>query len=286
MAPLSPAVACWALGLRLREKRESRGLTSANAAKLIGITSAYLSEVEHGKKTMAVDRLDDLIADYGFAEDEAEELRSLREQACLRGWWANYGTLFNAELLRFFGLEHGAERIHSFDSSVVNGLLQTEDYAHAIIEAGSPNVRLAESSRRVRCRMTRQKRITEDNPPRFCAVMSEAALRQEIGGRRVLKAQLEHMAGLIDQYPETLEIRIVPFEANGYGAIGGSTFTVMSFPEGTLPTLLWQETVTSTLLCSDEVTVREYVVALSGAMDCSLSREDSLEFIRKASCEL
>ncbi|GAA4620258.1 helix-turn-helix domain-containing protein [Saccharopolyspora hordei] len=282
MAPVSPTVAAWALGLRVRDKREEAGLSGAAAAKRIGIAAAYLSDVERGKKNLSADRLEVLIEVYDFHEDEAEELRSLREQATRRGWWNKYTAIFSTELLRFFGFEHGADSIHTYDSDLVNGLLQTEDYARAIIESGSPNVRLAEVDRRVAARLTRQKRLTDDPPLHIVSIMSEAALRQQIGGPRVLAGQLMHLERMIETMPESLSLQIVPFEATGHHAMGGSSFHLMSFPSGQLPTLLWQETVTSTQLISDQITVREYSLAHAEATKCALSREDSLQLIRDA----
>lgn len=286
MAPISSAVASWELGLRLIEGRKETGLNGTDAAKEAGVTGAFLSEVERGKKNIAEDRLNMLIKIYSIVEEEAEELRTLRMQAGGRGWWTGYSALFSDQLLRFFGYEYGAETLQTFDSSVVNGLLQTEDYARAIIEAGSPNIRLAEAERRVKCRMLRQRRLTDDDPIQFSTVMSEAVLRQQVGGPEVLKGQLEHIVTLVDDLPNTLEVRVVPFEAAGHDALGGSAFHLMSFSSGKLPTVIWQETVTSTQLITDPVTVREYDIALAGAAKVALGREESLELIKKASGQL
>lgn len=286
MAPISSAVASWELGLRLIEGRTEAGLNGTDAAKEAGITGAFLSEVERGKKNIAEDRLKMLIKIYAVDDEEAEELHTLRVQAGRRGWWTGYSALFNDQLLRFFGYEYGAEALQTFDSSVVNGLLQTEDYSRAIIEAGSPNIRLAEAERRVKCRMLRQRRLVDDDPIQFSTVMSEAVLRQQVGGPEVLKGQLEHIVTLVDDLPHTVDVRVVPFEATGHDALGGSAFHLMSFSSGKLPTVIWQETVTSTQLITDSVTVREYDIALAGAAKVALGREESLELIKKASGQL
>ncbi|MGW5648586.1 helix-turn-helix domain-containing protein [Saccharopolyspora sp. NPDC003752] len=281
MAPVSPTVAAWSLGLRVREKREETGLSGAAAAKQIGIAAAYLSDVERGKKNLSADRLEILFGVYEFPEDETEEIRSLREQATRRGWWTKYSALFNEDLLRYFGFEHGAESLRTYGSDLITGLLQTEDYARAIIESGAPNLRLAEVDRRVQCRITRQQRIVGDEPIQIMAVMSEAAIRQQVGGEEVHRAQLKHLAALIDQYPGSIEIRIVPFQATGHPAMGGSGFSLMTFPSGQLPTLLWQETVTSTQLIMDALTTREYGLAHAEATKNALSSEDSYRLIKQ-----
>ncbi len=116
--------------------------------------------------------------------------------------------------------------------------------------------------------------------------MSEAVIRQQIGGKCVLKGQLEHLAALIDERPETIEVRIVPFEAAAYDALGGSAFLLLGYPDEQLPSVLWQESITSTLITSDAVTIRECSIALAGATSVSLSREESFELIRTASSKL
>ncbi|WP_190821132.1 DUF5753 domain-containing protein [Saccharopolyspora pogona] len=282
MTPVSPTVAAWSLGLRVRDKREEGGLSGAAAAKKIGIAAAYLSDVERGKKNLSADRLEVLIDVYELPDDEAEEIRNLREQATRRGWWNKYTAIFSTDMLRFFGFEHGAESLHTYDSDLVNGLLQTEAYARAITEAGSPNVRLAEVDRRVNARLTRQQRLVGESPVQFVSIMSEAALYQQIGGPQVLAEQLKHLEKSIEALWETLALQVVPFEARGHHAMGGSSFYLMTFPSGQLPTLLWQETVTSTQLIFDPMTVREYSLAHTEAIKCALSRKDSLKQIREA----
>src|SRR5437588_2113756 len=186
MAPSSPVVARWDLGRRLKEKRELLGLTGSDLKPVSGLSGAFLSDVESGKKSIPVDRLEALIAAYELDDEEAAELRHLREQAGQRGWWSKYNGLFSAEILRAFGFEHGAEVMLSFDNSVMIGLLQTREYAQAVIESGSPNVRLAEAGRRVQARLMRQRRLGGEDSLRLTAVMGEAALRQQVGGPAVL----------------------------------------------------------------------------------------------------
>ncbi|WP_019856034.1 helix-turn-helix domain-containing protein [Actinopolyspora mortivallis] len=286
MAPSSPTVAAWELGRRLREKRDEAGLSATAAARKFGITAAYLSEFENGKKNIGEERLARLIEAYELDEQEAAELFGLRNEAGNRGWWSEYSALFSDELLRFFGYEHGAESVRSYDSAIVNGLLQTENYARAVIEAGAPNIRLAEVERRLECRLRRQHRVTGSEPLHLSSVMSEAVLHQRIGGAGVLAEQLEHLVELINAHPDTLDIRVVPFESTGHDAIGGSPFLLMTFPTGKLPTLLWHETVTSTQLITDSLTIREHSLAHTEASKAALDRKDSLDKIASASRNL
>lgn len=286
VAPSSPTVANWALGRRIREKREAEGLPGGESAKRIGITPAFLSEVEKGKKNLSPDKMEALLGAYEFTAEEQDELRALRDEGSRRAWWTGYSALFSNELLRLFGLEHGAESMQSYDNTIMNGLLQTEEYTRAVIESAAPNIRLAETDRRVQARMIRQRRITGDDPLRLNTIISEAVLHQQIGGTHCLKAQLEHVARLIESHPDTLEIRVVPFSSTGHAAVGGSSFLLLDFPSGRLPTMLWHETVTSTKLTSTNLAVREHGIALAGAASGALNREDSLLMIKAVSGEL
>ncbi|MCX2731203.1 DUF5753 domain-containing protein [Saccharopolyspora sp. NFXS83] len=183
-------------------------------------------------------------------------------------------------------MEHGAESMQSYGNTIMNGLLQTEEHTRAVIESAAPNIRLAETDRRVQARMIRQRRITGDDPLHLSTAISEAVLHQQIGGARCLKAQLEHVARLIESHPDTLEVRVVPFSSTGHAAVGGSSFLLSDFPSGRLPTMLWHETATSTKLTSTHLAVREHGIAPAGATSSAFSREDSLAMIKAASGDL
>jgi transcriptional regulator with XRE-family HTH domain len=286
MAPPSPVVAGWDLGLRLREKRELLGLRGKDVNAAIELAPTYLSAVEKGKQQLSVDKLRALAGLLEFDDNAIAEMIRLRGEALGRGWWSKFTALFSEDLLRMFGYEHGAESIRTYCSGLVYGMLQTEGYARAIIEGGAPNVRLAEVDRRVQARLIRQQRLTGPDPIQLHCVMSEAALRQQVGGPEVLVDQLRHLSNLINEHPETLDLRIVPFTATGNDAMGGSNFYLLAFPGGNLPTLAWQETVTSSQLIDDFQMVREYALAHASATNSALDRESSLAMINQLAKEL
>lgn len=285
VAPASPTVAIWELGLRLRERREHTGLTATAAAKQAGCTQGYLSDVERGKTKIAPEKLDALLAAYEFDKAEADELRELRDEANRRAWWSEYSGIFGADMLRFFGYEHGAEWVGSCESLLIPGLLQTESYARALF-GGNPDVRVTEVEPLLEARLRRQRRLTDDDPLRLAAVVNEGALRQQVGGPKVLADQLRHLAAMIEQHPQTVEFRVIPFAAGRYRALGASTFHVLRFSSARLPTLVWQDSVASSDLFDRPSQVREYAFAYSEADDLALSRQDSLAAIRQAVKEL
>ncbi|MGH3875290.1 MAG: helix-turn-helix domain-containing protein [Pseudonocardiaceae bacterium] len=285
MAPLSPVVARWDLGRRLREQRELLGLTGTAAGKLIKLSATFLSDVENGKKNLPEDKLDALIAAYEFDSGAAAELRALREQCSQRGWWSKFNTLFSPDVLRFYGYEYGAETTLTFFGDLIPGLLQTRDYARAVIETGSPWIRLAEADLRVEARMIRQRRLTGDEPLRLTAVMSEAALRQQVGGPAVLVGQLRHLVTMVEQHPDTVQVLVVPFSSPGYPALGGK-YQILTFAGPTLPPLAWLDNITSTELIDDAIKVKEWGLAHTGTVDVALDRQDTLDLIKQVTKEI
>lgn len=285
MAPTSPVVSIWELGLRLREHRELAELTATAAAQRAGCTQGYLSDVERGKTKIAPEKLDALFAAYELGKDEAEKLRGLREEANRRGWWQAYSGIFDPTVLRYLGYEHGAASVRIHESLLIPGLLQTEDYARALYR-GTPNNRLVDMDPRVEARLARQRRLDGEDPLRLTAVINEGALHQQVGGPEVLRRQLRHLADVVERHPETVELRVVPFTAGGYDALGAATFHLLDFPGARLPPLLYQESLTMREMVERPTRVREYSYALREALDLALSTQDSLAAIRRVETEL
>ncbi|APU17198.1 MULTISPECIES: DUF5753 domain-containing protein [Actinoalloteichus] len=286
MAPESPTIAIWELGLRLRERRYLLGLTATESGRLARCTQAHVSEIERGRTRATKDKLTRLIKAYEFDADETAELWKLHEHGGQRGWWNKYTGIFSNELLRFFGYEHGAESVRTYSGGLIPGLLQTEEYIRAVIRGAAPNLRLSEEELRVTARKTRQQRLAGDDPLHLTAVISEATLRQRVGGIAVLHGQLEHLMTLMEQHSENLDVRVIPFTAGGFDALDGSSFHLVGFASPRLPTLAWQETITSTALIDHTMTVREYTLAYHQAEERALDREESLRLIRDAAKEL
>ncbi|MFE9747618.1 helix-turn-helix domain-containing protein [Saccharothrix saharensis] len=279
-------MAAWELGLRLRERRELMDVTAVSAGKAIGTSQSYVSGIENGKLKINARKLAELAAVLEFDEAEVEELQELREAAGKRAWWNPYSAMFNGEVLRYFGFEAGAESIRAYSAGMITSLLQTRDYAMAIMNGGAPSIRLAEAHRRVEVRMKRQERLEGEDPLRLTTVITESGLRQMVGGREVMAAQLKHLVTRIHQLPDTLDVRIVPFSADYHNAIGGSTFYLLGFASSRLPDLVWQETVSTTDLIDQPMRIREYSLAHSQAMDFALDRVDSLGLIEQIGKEL
>lgn len=285
MALPSPTVASWELALRLRQRREQLGIEVKTITEQLSFTRNYWSAVENDRKILSAEKLAVLVSLFEFDEDEKRELMELRDRAKQRGWWTRYSALFNTDVFRFFGLEHGAQSIRTYESLLIPGLLQSEDYARALM-AADVTVRQVEIDQRVQFRIRRQQLLTGEDPVTFCAVISEAALRQRIGGRDVLHAQLVHLARTIEAHPDTVEVRVIPFDAPGCGLFGASTLHLIDFESARLPALGWQETVTAMGIIDDETEIRDLSRTYAESIRVTLDVPESLDLIEHHAKEL
>jgi transcriptional regulator with XRE-family HTH domain len=285
VAPFSPTVAGWELALRLRRRREELGVEVRTITQELGFTRNYWSAVENERKILSEESLTKVVALFEFDKDERDELLDLRAAARQRGWWSQYSALFDSDVQRFFGLEAGAESVQIWESLMIPGILQTADYIAAIMRT-SVTIRPVEVEQRVAARLKRQERLTGDAPLRLRAMLSEAVLRQEIGGPEVLRAQLEHVCELAESYQDTIEVRVIPFTATECGLFGAATVNLIDFESARLPTVFWQETVTSWAVVDDPHQVRNLGTTYGDALKHALNTEDSLNMIRARVREL
>lgn len=285
MTESSPVVAAWELGVRLREYRDVAGLSTTAAAKQAGCTQGYVSDVERGNTRVSPAKLDAFLAAYAIDGAGSDELRALRVQVNEKAWWQEYSGLFDPTVLRMFGLEHGAVTMRAHESLLITGMLQTEEYAHAL-GGGSQIFRYADMIPRMAARMRRQRRLDGENPLRLSVVMSEGALRQQVGGPNVLRRQLQHLADVIERHPDHVDVRVVPFTAGRYDTLGAATFYLYEFASPRLTPVLYQESVSYTELINRPTPVREYTVAFEACQQIALGPTQSLAVIRNAETDL
>jgi hypothetical protein len=141
-------------------------------------------------------------------------------------------------------LEAAASVIRVYEVQFVHGLLQTPDYARAVIRIGYGSARADEIARRVELRMSRKQLLSRPNAPHLWVVLDEGVLRRPIGGRDVMRGQIEALIGVVKQPNVTLQV--VPFHVGGHSAAGGA-FTLLRFPEQEVPDLVYMEQITSAL---------------------------------------
>jgi len=248
------------LGAQLRRLREASGLTTEEAAEAIRATHSKISRLERGRSGAKQRDVADLLSLYGVnGEAEREEMLMLARQATAPGWWQQYGDVLPRWLELYVGLEEAASIIRTYEVQFVHGLMQTEDYARAVILIANAHAPAAEVDRRVSMRMRRQRLLTRPGAPELWAVLDEAALRRPIAGPDVMRAQLEYLLQLTDLPNVTLQI--VPFRAGPHAAAGGP-FTILRFPEPDLPDVVYLEQLNSALYLDQPSDVTDYVTIM------------------------
>ncbi|MQY22902.1 DUF5753 domain-containing protein [Nocardia macrotermitis] len=287
MARTSPTVANWELMLRVREQAKRRGIKSKEIFGKLSITQQYWSLLSKGKGLLTEDRLQVLAPLLGFDADELAELSELRAAAEERGWQAEYSGMFQDELLRYYGLEDGAQSIRSFEFGVIPGLLQTEEYIRAIMSSITATGRPSEAEQRVRARLQRQRLLEGPDRVQMSVVIGQAPLMQQVGGPEVQRRQLLHLVELADTLGDSLDIRVIPFDARGsIAALNTATFHLLNFASTRMPTLGWLETAVYGLVVEETRRVAELSFLYDRVHSVALSRKESLRLIEQTAQQI
>ena len=271
-----PTVLRMLLGSQLRRLRESRGLSREDAGWQIRASESKISRMELGRVSFKERDVTDLLKLYGVDEDETATLVALAIQANSPGWWHKYGDVLPDWFQVYVGLEEAASLIRLYEVQFVPGLLQTADYARAVVRLGQPGAAPEEIERRISLRMGRQELLTKPGGPRLWAIVDEAALRRPIGGKEVMRAQLEQLILATEEPQVTLQV--MPFRSGGHAAEAGA-FTIMRFPEPDLPDVVYLEQLTSALYLDKRDDVEKYTEVMERLSVESESPERSVDIL-------
>ncbi|MCG5436015.1 helix-turn-helix domain-containing protein [Micromonospora sp. PSH25] len=255
-----PTVLRILLGAQLRRLRESSGVTREGAGWEIRSSESKISRMELGRVGFKERDVADLLTLYGVTEDhERDALLKLARDANSPGWWHRYGDVLPSWFQSYLGLEAAAALIRSYEVQFVPGLLQTREYARAVVLLGHGAAGPGEIDRRVALRMQRQQLLQRQNPPQLWAVVDEAALRRPIGGAEVMRGQL---TALIEATKSPhIRLQVIPFAAGGHAAAGGA-FTILRFGDQELPDIVYIEQLTSAIYLDKRDDLDYYAVAM------------------------
>jgi transcriptional regulator with XRE-family HTH domain len=274
--PAGPTVLRILLGTQLRRLREARGITAQQAAKAIRASESKISRIELGRNAFREVDIADLLTLYGVKDvAEREQMLALASQANQPGWWHSYQDVLPTWFQAYIGLEESAECIRSYDSQFVPGLLQTEEYASAVIELGEFS--LEETERLVVLRKERQKRFTSGGL-RLWTLIDEMALRRPVGGPDLMRGQLQYLLEVSDRPGLTLQY--TPYPAGGSYLVPGS-FSIMRFAADDLPDVVYVEQLTSAMYLDKPADVDRYTAAMDKVSATSATPERTREFIRE-----
>jgi len=281
-----PTLLRMVVGAQLRRLREDRGITREQAGYEIRSSESKISRMELGRVSFRPRDVADLLTLYGVDENDPERERvlGLVQEANAPGWWHQFGDLMPSWFQPYVGLESAASVIRTYESQVVPGLLQTRDYARAVVRAPMQRAAPVEVERHVDLRVARQQRVLHRNPPpTLWAVVDEAALRRPIGGVAVLRHQL---AALVEATREpNIKIQIVPFDAGGHTALTGA-FTILRFPEHDLSDVVYLEMLTSALYLERRHDVESYAEAMERLCLQAREPDQTADFIESILKEL
>jgi len=269
----SPTALRMLLGARLRRLREAKRISPEEAGYVIRGSHSKISRLETGRVSFKDRDIVDLLTLYGVSDEaQREEIRGLASRASQPGWWHDYSDMLASWFEDYLGLEEAAVRIRTYEAQFVPGLLQTEDYASAVIllEYSNPQ----EIRRRVTLRIARQAILSRPDPTSLWVVLDEAVLRRTIGGGRAMRAQLKHLIDMAQQ--PNVTIQIMPFAAGGHAAAGGS-FSVLHFAENDLPDMVYLEQLASAQYLDKKDVVDTYIEVLDRLRVEAATPADSLE---------
>jgi transcriptional regulator with XRE-family HTH domain len=259
-AGTGPTIQRILVGTQLRRLREAAGVTREQAGYHIRSSESKISRLELGRVGFKERDVADLLEFYGVDPAQREPLVAQARQANEAGWWHAFDDVLPGWFQTYVGLESAASLIRSYQIQFLPGLLQTESYARAVITAGDPGISAGEIDRRIELRRQRQSLLRQDDPLQFWTVLDEAAIHRPLGGKRVMREQLQHLLELMT-LPNVV-IQIMPFALSGHAGDGGN-FSILRFPEPDLPDVVYLEQMIS----ASYLDKREYVERYARAMD-------------------
>lgn len=282
----SPTVRRRRLGAELRKLRETAGVLSEAAAEAIGCSQSKISRMETGRAPFRVEEVVGLLDLYGVTDmSRREELTALSRASRTKGWWNTFDDVVRRGFDTYVGLEGSAATINVYESQVVVGLLQTPDYARALLHATDPHVPEKELDRSVAFRMERQHVLSQpDSPPLLWAVMDEAALRRTVGSPETMRAQLRHVLDVASKLPN-VTVQVIAFGVGAYAA-QGFPFTILGFPDANDPDVVYVEGLAGDLYLEKMTEIRRYRSVQDRLRVAALSPERSLDLITTIAKEM
>lgn len=271
--PGSPTVPRRELGIRLKQLRIQRGWTAEQVGKWLRFSPSKMSRLETGQRGANVRDIKDLCDLYGVDDEQRQRLLELASEGRQRGWWLPLGLSYS----RYVGLESEAVSISDFGLGFIPGLLQTPDYARAIVRAIFPDTGPEEVEQRVQGRMARQQLLDRETAPRFEAVVDESVLHRVVGSPAVMRAQLEQLLELSERPKVTL--RVIPYQAGALPA-GNNKFIILRFGSNEVKDVVFIEGLTRELYLDDPDEVETYNTTFRTLVQLAVSTDKTRAIIQ------
>ncbi|MCK9923977.1 helix-turn-helix domain-containing protein [Frankia sp. AgPm24] len=274
-----PIVRRVVLGTQLRRLREAKGISRSEAGYSIRASDSKISRLELGRVSFKERDVADLLTLYGVTEEkDRAPLLELTREANEPGWWQGFTDVMPGWFQPYLGLEEAAILIRTYELQFIPGLLQTRDYARAVI-AGARQIDAADViERRVQARMSRQAVLDRADSPRLWAIIDEAALRRPVGGPEVMQAQLKHLIALTVK--SNITIQVIPFSGGPHPAEGGS-FSILRFGEPDIADVVYLEHLTGAIYLDKPEDLTRYTLTMDNLALKSTTPAETAETIEQ-----
>jgi transcriptional regulator with XRE-family HTH domain len=266
----SPTVRRRRLALELRRLREAAKLTCEEVAEQLECSASKISRVETGRVSVSPRDVRDMLEIYGVPEPQREALVQLARESRQKGWWHAYADNLQPHVATYLGMESAASEIRIYEVNLIPGLLQTEEYARAVLTAGTVSSPRSDVERQVALKMERQRLAMTS--PQVWAVLDEAALRRQVGGPEVMRVQLEYLRELGGL--RNVRLQIIPFGGGAHPAMG-RPFIILAFSEEADPDVVYLKNLTGALWVENVEEVDRYNVFFNHLQATALSFENS-----------
>jgi len=232
-----------------------------------------VSRIETGHNSATPRDVADMLDIYRVSPREAEELVQIAREARQKGWWHPYSAVLVGA---YVGLEAAARGIRAYEQLLIPGLLQSEEYALALIRNARSSDTPRDIDRRVHVRLARQSLLTQEDPIYLWAVIDEAALTRPVGGEAVMREQLRHLVEA--QALPNVTLQVLPFTAGAHAAMDGA-FAILDFPDPVDPDVVYVENATGGLFLEKEEELRKYHSIFDDIRSIALSPDESTKLI-------
>jgi transcriptional regulator with XRE-family HTH domain len=282
--PLGPTVRRRRLGAELRRLSEAHSLKLEEVAERLGLAPSTLSRIETGKAPTKSAYLSALLDQYQVDDPGVRKvLVDMAREGHRKGWWSIYDDVLPSGFDIYVGLEAEASGLRSYETDLVHGLLQTTDYALAVLRELRPRDTEEQLQRVVDLRMQRQRLLDQDPPLDLWLILDEGAIRRNVGGSAVMRRQLEHLVQASRWANVTLQI--LSFASGAHAGLTGP-FAILDFPERTDSDVAYTESVGGMIYLEKDREVRVCAEAFDRMRAAALSPVASVELIQQVSREL
>ncbi|MCG0286567.1 helix-turn-helix transcriptional regulator [Streptomyces sp. PSAA01] len=278
---VGPTVRRRRLGQELRRLRQEKGMTAEEVAEELMVSQSKISRLENGRRSISQRDVRDLCRTYKV-EDKAlvDSLMQMAKESRQQGWWNAFGDVPYSV---YIGFETDAASLRVYEPQVLPGLLQTPDYAEAVIRGALPEAPQDQIAQRVQVRLRRQERITDPLAPlRLWAVVDEAAMRRVVGNSKIMSDQLDYLVRM--SHEPHVTVQALPFDMGSHPGMSGQ-FTILEFSDESDTSVVYLEGVTSDLYLEKLSDVQSYSMMYEHLRAQALNADQSRQFITEMAQE-